>query len=196
MHTAQKPGVDFFDIDHTVLDGATGFFYVIMAIREGMLPFSLLLTIPKYYFEYRYGEMNFEAMLKSFGLMAGVPRERLFQVGELNYARFLKQRIYSDAMELIREGKASGRKAVFVTSSFDHIIHPIAQSLGVDEVISNRMVYERGKTTGEYEKPVIYGVLTTDSIEQAIERAGTKSGNKGFDAALAAIEMANLFKAI
>jgi len=45
-------------------------------------------------------------------------------------------------------------------------------------------------------KPVIYGVLTTDSIEQAIERAGTKSGNKGFDAALAAIEMANLMKII
>jgi 6,7-dimethyl-8-ribityllumazine synthase len=45
-------------------------------------------------------------------------------------------------------------------------------------------------------KPVIFGVLTTDSIEQAIERAGTKSGNKGFDAALAAIEMANLMKSI
>ena len=41
-------------------------------------------------------------------------------------------------------------------------------------------------------KPIIYGVLTTDTIEQAIERAGTKNGNKGFDAALAAIEMANL----
>ena len=45
-------------------------------------------------------------------------------------------------------------------------------------------------------KPVIYGVLTTDSIEQAIERAGSKSGNKGFDAALAAIEMANLMKVL
>jgi 6,7-dimethyl-8-ribityllumazine synthase len=45
-------------------------------------------------------------------------------------------------------------------------------------------------------KPVIYGVLTTDSIEQAIERAGTKSGNRGFDAALAAIEMANLMKVL
>ena len=44
--------------------------------------------------------------------------------------------------------------------------------------------------------PVIFGVLTTDSIEQAIERAGTKGGNKGFDAALAAIEMANLMKEI
>jgi 6,7-dimethyl-8-ribityllumazine synthase len=45
-------------------------------------------------------------------------------------------------------------------------------------------------------KPVIYGILTTDNIEQAIERAGTKSGNKGFDAALAAIEMANLMKTL
>ena len=42
--------------------------------------------------------------------------------------------------------------------------------------------------------PVIFGVLTTDTIEQAIERAGTKSGNKGWDAALSAIEMANVMK--
>ena len=44
--------------------------------------------------------------------------------------------------------------------------------------------------------PVIFGVLTTDSIEQAIERAGTKAGNKGWDAGNAAIEMANLLKQI
>ena len=42
--------------------------------------------------------------------------------------------------------------------------------------------------------PVVFGVLTTDTIEQAVERAGTKSGNKGWDAALSAIEMANLMK--
>lgn len=42
--------------------------------------------------------------------------------------------------------------------------------------------------------PVIFGVLTTDNIEQAIERAGTKSGNKGWDAAITAIEMVNLYK--
>jgi 6,7-dimethyl-8-ribityllumazine synthase len=44
--------------------------------------------------------------------------------------------------------------------------------------------------------PVVFGVLTTDSIEQAVERAGTKAGNKGFDAALAAIEMINLSRAL
>ncbi len=42
--------------------------------------------------------------------------------------------------------------------------------------------------------PVAFGVLTTDTIEQAIERAGTKAGNKGFEAALSAIEMANLMR--
>ena len=44
------------------------------------------------------------------------------------------------------------------------------------------------------EKPVMFGILTTDSIEQAIERAGTKAGNKGYDSAVTAIEMANLLK--
>ena len=44
--------------------------------------------------------------------------------------------------------------------------------------------------------PVSFGILTTDSIEQAIERAGTKAGNKGFEAAVGAIEMANLMKAL
>jgi 6,7-dimethyl-8-ribityllumazine synthase len=44
--------------------------------------------------------------------------------------------------------------------------------------------------------PVIFGVLTTDTIEQAIERAGTKAGNKGYDAGVTAIEMANLMKVI
>jgi len=44
--------------------------------------------------------------------------------------------------------------------------------------------------------PISYGVITTDTLEQAIERAGTKAGNKGFDAAVNAIEMANLFRSI
>lgn len=46
------------------------------------------------------------------------------------------------------------------------------------------------------EKPIIFGVLTTETIEQAISRAGTKSGNKGYEAAVSLIEMVNLFKKI
>ena len=44
--------------------------------------------------------------------------------------------------------------------------------------------------------PVLFGVLTTDTIEQAIERAGTKAGNKGYDCALSAVEMVNLIREV
>lgn len=68
------------------------------------------------------------------------------------------------------------------TPHFDYVANEVAKGVA--------MV---GLETG---KPVIFGVITTDSLEQAIERAGTKSGNKGFDAAMSAIEMANLMKEI
>ena len=67
------------------------------------------------------------------------------------------------------------------TAHFDFVANEVAK--GVASV---------GLSSGV---PVIFGVLTTDTIEQAIERAGTKAGNKGFEAAVSAIEMANLNKA-
>lgn len=48
----------------------------------------------------------------------------------------------------------------------------------------------------ESEVPIIFGIVTTDTIEQAIERAGTKAGNKGWSAAMAAVEMANLLEVV
>ena len=54
----------------------------------------------------------------------------------------------------------------------------------------------RGAATAETGVPELFGVLTTDTIEQAVERAGTKAGNKGFEAALGAIEMINLGRAL
>ena len=68
------------------------------------------------------------------------------------------------------------------TPHFDYVAGEAAKGIGHLAMASN--------------VPVTFGVLTTDSIEQAIERAGTKAGNKGFDAALAAIEMVGLYRAI
>jgi 6,7-dimethyl-8-ribityllumazine synthase len=68
------------------------------------------------------------------------------------------------------------------TPHFDYIASEVAK--GIANV---------GLKTGV---PVIFGVITTDTLEQAIERSGTKDGNKGFDAAVSAIEMANLVKGI
>ena len=62
------------------------------------------------------------------------------------------------------------------------------------DYVSNEVAKGIAQVSLEAQLPISFGVLTTDNIEQAIERAGTKSGNKGFDAAMAAIEMANLLK--
>lgn len=66
------------------------------------------------------------------------------------------------------------------TSHYDYVCNEVAK--GVAKVQLDSGV------------PVIFGVVTTENIEQAIERAGTKAGNKGYDAAISAIEMANLLK--
>lgn len=64
------------------------------------------------------------------------------------------------------------------------------------DIVANEAAKGIAKLSLDYETPVIFGIITTDSIEQAIERAGTKMGNKGFDSAVAGIELANLQREI
>lgn len=64
------------------------------------------------------------------------------------------------------------------------------------DYVSNEVTKGIASVSLSTELPIVFGVLTTDTIEQAIERAGTKAGNKGYDAAITAIEMANLLKEI
>ena len=68
------------------------------------------------------------------------------------------------------------------TPHFDYVSAEVSKGIGVVSI--------------ESEIPVIFGIITTDTLEQAIERAGTKAGNKGFSAAMAAVEMANLIEAV
>jgi 6,7-dimethyl-8-ribityllumazine synthase len=64
------------------------------------------------------------------------------------------------------------------------------------DYVANEMSKGIAKVGLDAKMPVVFGVLTTDTIEQAIERAGTKAGNKGYDAAATAIELANLLRQI
>jgi len=64
------------------------------------------------------------------------------------------------------------------------------------DLVCSEVTKGTAQTSLETGVPVLFGVITTDTIEQAIERAGTKAGNKGFEAAMGAIEMANLVKGL
>ncbi|OGX68222.1 MAG: 6,7-dimethyl-8-ribityllumazine synthase [Paenibacillus sp. RIFOXYA1_FULL_44_5] len=131
-------------------------------------------------------------------------------VGRFN--EFISQKLFSGALDaLYRHGVREDEiEVAWVPGAFEIplIAQKMAESGKYDAVITLGAVI-RGSTphfeyvSGEVAKgvaavslktgvPTIFGVLTTDSIEQAIERAGTKAGNKGWEAAVTAIEMANL----
>lgn len=139
---------------------------------------------------------------KKFGLVAG------------RFNEFITKKLLEGAIDtLTRHGvKEEEMEVVWVPGSFEipYAARKMAESGKYDAVICLGAVI-RGDTphfdyiASEVAKgisqtalqtgvPTIFGIITADTLEQAIERAGTKSGNKGRDAALAAIEMVNLFE--
>jgi len=147
-----------------------------------------------------------EGKLNARGLKFGIVVSR--------FNDFICEHLLSGAMDvLIRNGAEDGNIEVFkVPGAFEipQAARKVALSKKFDAVICLGAVIRGSTPHFEYiaaevskgvamvglegEVPVTFGVLTTDNLEQAIERAGTKSGNKGWDAALSAIEMANLYR--
>ena len=84
------------------------------------------------------------------------------------------------AKKLAFSGKYDAMTPAIATSHYDYVCAEVSK--GIAQV---------GLESG---LPILFGVLTTDTIEQAIERAGTKAGNKGYDCAMSALEMVNLFR--
>ncbi len=147
-----------------------------------------------------------EGKLNAKGLKFGIVVSR--------FNDFICERLLSGALDsLTRNGAAEGDIEIFkVPGAFEipQVARRMALSKKYDAVICLGAVIRGGTPHFEYiaaevskgiamiglesEVPVAFGVLTTDNLEQAIERAGSKAGNKGWDAALSAVEMANLYR--
>lgn len=151
---------------------------------------------------------TFEGNLVGSGLKVGIV------VGRFN--EFITSKLLSGALDALkRHGvEDEGVEVAWVPGAFEIplIAKKLAASNKYDAVITlgtvirgstthydyvcnecAKGVAQAGMTTGV---PVIFGLVTTENIEQAIERSGTKAGNKGWDSALAAIEMANLNRSL
>ena len=151
---------------------------------------------------------RFEGMLLGKGLKFGLVVSR--------FNEFFSQKLLEGAQNaLLRHGVSEEDiEVAWTPGSFEIplIAQKLAQTKKYNAVICLGAVIRGGtphfdyiagevtkgiaKVTLDTGVPVIYGVITTDTLEQAVERSGTKAGNKGFDAAVSAIEMANLIKSI
>ncbi len=151
---------------------------------------------------------NLEGMLLGKGLKFGVVVSR--------FNEFITKKLLEGAQDaLLRHGVSEEdidiawvpgsfeiplvAKKLAQTKKYDAVICLGAVMRGATphfEYIAAEVIKGIAKVGLETELPVSYGVITADTLEQAIERAGTKAGNKGFDAAVNAIEMANLLRNI
>lgn len=147
-----------------------------------------------------------EGLLRSEGLAFGIVVSR--------FNDFICERLLGGALDALkRTGASEERIEVFrvpgayeiplaakkLASSgrFDAVICLGAVIRGATphfDYVANEVAKGIATVSLETSVPVTFGVLTTDTLEQAIERAGSKAGNKGFEAAMAAVEMANLMK--
>jgi 6,7-dimethyl-8-ribityllumazine synthase len=160
--------------------------------------------------------MSVESSVKSIEGALVVPAGAKFAIVGARFNAFIVERLIEGAVDaLVRHGAdAANISVVRVPGAWEIplICKRLAKSGKLDAVIAVGAVI-RGATphfdhvANEVSKgvaqasldsgvPIAFGVLTTDSIEQAVERAGTKSGNKGFDAAVTVIEMVALGKAL
>jgi 6,7-dimethyl-8-ribityllumazine synthase len=141
---------------------------------------------------------------------------KTFGIAISRFNEFITQKLLDGALDCLeRHGAEDGKiTVVWVPGSFEipYAAYKMAKSEKFDAVICLGTVI-RGQTphfdyiAGEVSRgvakislktgiPTIFGIITADNLEQAIERAGTKAGNKGWDAALSAIEMVKLFEQI
>lgn len=142
--------------------------------------------------------------------------EKSFAIVVSRFNEFISSKLLEGALDCLQRHNADDKKitVVWVPGSFEipMVAHKLAASKKYDAVLCLGAVIKGDTPHNEYIAtevtkgiaqiglqtgvPAILGVITPDNLEQAIERAGTKLGNKGFEAALNAIEMANLGKMV
>ena len=140
-------------------------------------------------------------------------QNRKFAIVISRFNDFISSKMLDGALDCLQRHQASEKdiKIFWVPGSFEipTVAHRLAKNQKYDaiiclgavirgatphfEYIAAEVAKGVAHTSMETGVPVIFGIITADTLEQAIERAGTKSGNKGWDAALSAIEMADLF---
>jgi 6,7-dimethyl-8-ribityllumazine synthase len=139
-----------------------------------------------------------------------------FAIVASRFNNFVVDRLLEGALDALKRTGASDEDVTVMRTPGSFEIPALAQKAamngGFDAVICVGAVIRGGTPHFDYiaaevtkgiaqvamtaPVPVVYGVITTDTIEQAIERAGTKAGNKGYDAAMTAVELCNLYRAL
>ena len=165
-------GVVFLDVDHTIIHGSTGRHYIMAAVRRGLFPRRNILSIPRFYLQYRYGGMSTNKPFeRDFPGLAGTTRGQLENIARICFETKLRPGLFEEAYRLIQDHKAQGAQVVLATSSIDIIVRPMADWLGV-ELIASSLEFDGEFCTGRFAGAPAFREEKRRRVLEHIERSG------------------------
>ncbi len=166
------PGIDFFDVDHTITRRSSGGRFISTAIRKRVLPPRLIIVVLWYAFTYRIGLFRLREYAEGFRSLRGLTRQQLDAIAHESFRANLRGDVFSGAEALIREKIMAGRRVVLATSSLDFIVAPLAEHLGVTDVVATTLEFQDGVCTGMISGAPLFRREKRRRVFAFIEEAG------------------------
>jgi HAD superfamily hydrolase (TIGR01490 family) len=156
--------VHIFDVDYTLVKKPSSYYFLREGLREKLISFRQLKQLPFEYLRYKLGFANHDFIEEAVRHFSGLQEERLDELAEHCFTRFMMPDIYCGAFDLIKSLKDSGAKVVLATSSFRTIIEPLARFLRSDETIASGLEFSDGVTTGRLSGNALFGKNKLDAV--------------------------------
>lgn len=171
--------VAFFDVDRTIIDGSSGAEFLITGVGRGLFPPSALLVIPLVAVRLHLGLLRPRPGGWRMRALVGLSRATLEQLGRECLGR-LRARVFPQARAAMRSARDRGEGVVLATSSLDLIVRPLADELGVDELIAATLEFDDGLCTGALAGDLPLGERKRDRCLAYLRSRGVDAGQCSF----------------
>ncbi len=173
-HPKYRNSAAFYDVDGTLIRINVVHAFAFYAARQPSLissakrVVSTAASVPVFWAADKISRKWFnEVFYKNY---AGESQDRLFTLAEELFTEVVKPNIYPHALELIADSKRAGVKQVLISGALDFTIRPLAEHLGVDHLIANKLEFKDGYATGKLCKPFIGGANKADIMRDFAKR--------------------------
>ena len=169
-----------FDVDQTVVRKTTTEYFILTAMRDGIIRFSQVNRLPFDWIKYKLALPDMDFIENTVKKLAGIEKDDLLRASEESFEKHIKQNIYSEAAGLIAGALDRGDRVIFATSSFDFIIKPLEEYFGIEGSIACELEYSNGRTTGDLVGHSSFGPNKKTVAHAWLEKNGVKREDVSF----------------
>ena len=151
-----------------------------VARHEGLFSLWDMITLPLYYLRYRRGTMNTSRLDKGVPQLNGKPKTQIEEISRACYNARITHDIYPEARRLVAEHKEAGDHLCLASASFETLLRPLADDLGIDHVIGTRLEFRDGYATGGTVGGPCFGPEKHRRVSEYVSSLGTPLADCAF----------------